>query len=228
MVKSSNCEIEITEALRTKLLRLQEPKIVILNGPPRSGKDTMVSAVTGIFPLSIAGLKMAKPLKDACFAALGITDFPIQRAMDNKYKDRAMSEFLPVNSSMTWREFQIHMSEEVMKPLFGKEVFGQIATARIADMVECTGVKFYLFSDGGFEDELRPLVRKFKAENVLIVRLHREGCDFSLDSRGDLKIAARHLGLQFEELRNDGGVLEATKELISILNDFMGGDTSGK
>ncbi len=223
MVKNSK-EVEITEALRGKLLGLQEPKLVILNGPPRSGKDTMVSAVTGIFPMSIAGLKMAKPLKDACFAALGITDFSIQRAMDNKYKDRAMSEFLPVNTSMTWREFQIHMSEEVMKPLFGKEIFGQIATARIDSMVKHTGVKFYLFSDGGFEEEMCPLVRRFKAENVLIIRLHRQGCDFSLDSRGDLRIAARHLGVQFEELRNDGGVLDATKELISILNDFMSGE----
>ena len=41
----------------------------------------------------------------------------------------------------------------------------------------------YALADGGFVEELEPIVQKVGKENVVIVQLTREGHDYSTDSR---------------------------------------------
>ena len=44
-------------------------------------------------------------------------------------------------------------------------------------------VYFKMLMIGGFVEELEPIIEKVGAENIVIVQLTREGCDYSSDSR---------------------------------------------
>ena len=43
--------------------------------------------------------------------------------------------------------------------------------------------KNYAISDGGFVDELLPVINRVGSNNFVLVQLTREGCDYSTDSR---------------------------------------------
>lgn len=44
-----------------------------------------------------------------------------------------------------------------------------------------------VFSDSGFQSEMEPLIEQFGIDNVVLVRLNRDGYDFSGDSRSYLE-----------------------------------------
>jgi len=94
------------------------------------------------------------------------------------YNDRDIKEreeFALDNLSR--RQAMIHVSENVIKPVHGKDYFGQ----RVAEEIQ-EGVN-YAIADGGFIEELEPVIEKVGTENVVIVQLTREGHDYSTDSR---------------------------------------------
>ena len=77
------------------------------------------------------------------------------------------------------RDFLIYISENVMKPHFGNDYFGQkSAHLVIHDKENDT----FAFSDGGFPEELEVMFQ-YPEIKVVLVRLHRKDCDFSKDSR---------------------------------------------
>jgi hypothetical protein len=78
---------------------------------------------------------------------------------------------------MSRREAMIHVSENIIKPKKGLDYFGQSVAEEIEEG------KNYALADGGFVEELEPIVQKVGKENVVIVQLTREGHDYSTDSR---------------------------------------------
>jgi hypothetical protein len=94
------------------------------------------------------------------------------------YNDRSVKERKEeLLEDMSRREAMIYVSEVITKPAFGKDVFGVAVASKIEDGVD------YAISDGGFEEELVPLINRVRAENILLVQLTRNGCDYSSDSR---------------------------------------------
>jgi hypothetical protein len=87
-----------------------------------------------------------------------------------------MAEF----GGLSVRQAMIKVSEEVIKPVYGKNYFGESAAKTLAEG------KLNIFSDSGFMEELIPIRNKVGAENILLIRLIREGCTFKGDSRGYL------------------------------------------
>jgi len=75
------------------------------------------------------------------------------------------------------REAMIHVSEDIIKPKNGKSFFGWKVSKEIEEGVH------YAVADGGFVEELVPLIEKVGAENIVVVQITREGHDFSTDSR---------------------------------------------
>jgi hypothetical protein len=71
----------------------------------------------------------------------------------------------------------IYVSEDITKPALGNDIFGVCVAREVEDG------KDYAISDGGFEDELVPLINRVGADNIVLVQLTREGCDYSSDSR---------------------------------------------
>jgi hypothetical protein len=145
--------------------------IILFNGPPGSGKD----AAADFFKES--GFKHLSFKYQLYKETIKYFDVEEKWFMDG-YKDRSEKEkpsFLL--NHMSRREAMIHVSEQVIKPKQGLDYFGK----QVANEINLT--KNYAISDGGFIDELIPVINKVGAENFVLVQLVREGCSYSSDSR---------------------------------------------
>ena len=69
------------------------------------------------------------------------------------------------------------MSENIIKPVFGKDAFGKALVSSLPE----SGIVF--ISDGGFPEEVQPLIDHVGEDNLLIVRIHKQGATFEGDSR---------------------------------------------
>ena len=95
-----------------------------------------------------------------------------------RYDDRSLKEVPHADLGlMSCREAMIHVSEKIIKPKHGLDYFGVL----VANEIDVT--KDYCISDGGFIDELIPVLTRVGPENFILVQLTREDEDFSSDSR---------------------------------------------
>jgi hypothetical protein len=145
---------------------------IIFNGPPGSGKDEACH-----FLKSNYGYKHLQ-MKDQLFV-----DTAYHFGVDmiwfmSDYNDRAEKERpRPELGGFSKRGALIHVSENVIKPRYGKDYYGR-KTAEKMDAVSS-----YCFSDGGFLEEIHPIINTVGQDNICIVQLYRTGCNFSSDSR---------------------------------------------
>ncbi|HHB9680476.1 TPA: hypothetical protein ACOAY7_002859 [Vibrio cholerae] len=76
------------------------------------------------------------------------------------------------------RQALIHVSEDIYKPIHGKDYFGQ-AVAKLIDNQD-----IIIYSDSGFAHEAFPVIEKVGKDNCLVVQLIRQGYDSGIkDSR---------------------------------------------
>ena len=157
------------------------------------------------------------PLKQYFFALL----FIIGAVFNNRY---LMS--LGYYSS---REALIHVSEEVVKPEYGEDYYGQ----KIVYKVQNSPERYVFLSDGGFESELTPLLDK--GYNVHIVKLERSGATFEGDSRtllneDDFK---DYSNIKFTTITNNGSLDELYENIrefafdlvLNTTKEFYGGNS---
>lgn len=182
-------------------------KVIFLNGPPRSGKDTVGRIITEVVPQARTH-KMANALKigtHALFAGLRGPD-ACKAAIARGHNREDLYEYSKETPSAfffgkTPRECYIAVSELLCKPVFGQEFFGQILAEGIQTHPE---VPLWAITDSGFVPEVLPIIRAVGRENCMLVRVHREGCTFAGDSRSyiDLDVPTKL------DLRNDGTLAE--------------------
>lgn len=147
--------------------------VVIFNGPPGSGKDES----TG-FCVDMLEPAYHMMFKEKLFElVLSIFNIPNDEFFELYNNRETKNEPTCKLNGFSPREAMIYVSETIIKPNFGKDYFGLIA----AENMDRHGIYFY--SDGGFEEELKPVYEECDG-HMLIVRLHREGCDYKEDSRG--------------------------------------------
>lgn len=152
-------------------------KVVLLNGPPRCGKDTAARALTTLFRSAVR-IGFADHLKVATHAAYGLFDDdgrPLPYAYFETVKDEPTSKFF----GLTPRAAYIAHSETYMKAHHGQRVFGTL-WCRAARRAEAPIV---VVPDSGFSEEASEVVDNFGARNVLLIRIERPGCTFAGDSR---------------------------------------------
>lgn len=115
-----------------------------------------------------------------------------------------------------------------MKPLHGVEVFGKV----LANYIRASHSDLFFVSDSGFRPEAEVLVREFGAQNVMLIRIHREGFDFTLpggkkDSRDYVNLD--DLGVESHDLENVNGDLNAlVSEAAELIGVFTGRIQKGK
>jgi hypothetical protein len=145
--------------------------IILFNGPPGTGKD---AAADFFKEKGFKHLSFKYQLFKETISFFGVDE---QWFMQG-YKDRSLKEE-PEDwlDGMSRREAMIYVSEEITKPAFGQDVFGKL----VADEIDLS--KDYCVSDGGFVDEVAPVINKVGSENFVLVQLTREGHDYSTDSR---------------------------------------------
>lgn len=155
-------------------------RVVLLNGPPRAGKDFAAAAIIREF--HGAGLvKFAGPLKRATHEAFGLTD----RA--DAHYENCKDEPHPDFGDLTPRAAYIAMSEQGIKSAFGHGHFGRAAVNRMRNLYS-RGLQLAVVSDSGFVGEALEVVKAFGPENVLLIQLFRDGYSFKGDSRSYINL----------------------------------------
>lgn len=167
-------------------------QIILLNGPPRSGKDTSAAHIRTL--LGSRDYKLSKRLKEMAHGLYGVLapvdDFGRRCIAPHDWfeakKDAPLAEF----RGLTPRQAYIAVSERYVKPVHGGDSLGRWLAGDLArDNPPVATV-----SDSGFRPELEALVRAFGAPSFLLVRLHpttkgsRVANPFSGDSRGHVDL----------------------------------------
>ncbi len=186
-------------------------RLLLVNGPPRSGKDTVGSVLAEFFPGRVYITKMAKALKERTHALYGLfesgTGQPLSHDFFETVKDQPHAWFL----GKTPREAYIAVSERLMKPLHGDAVWGDLLVEDIrlneedADLV--------IVTDSGFAREAVPAIRAMGMANTTLVRLYRGDTSFSGDSRGYITLE----GVQAYNIENNGTTFELAQTLAAVL-----------
>lgn len=153
-------------------------KIVLFNGPPRSGKDTAAALLGDLLAkrgVLYGTYSFASPLKKAAHALYGL-NVPEKHFEDRK--DKPADEFF----GGTPRRVYIDLSERAAKPIWGNDFFAKVAAQAMSRMKSHVVV-----SDCGFQHEIDVLKKSFPIGNILLIKMHRKGCDYSNDSRSYIK-----------------------------------------
>ncbi|AWN08625.1 putative deoxynucleoside monophosphate kinase [Erwinia phage Faunus] len=165
--------------------------MVVLNGPPGCGKDTIANEIVSQERIDNLGWPrfVKHQFKDALYEhtaehfQVDLDKF-IHFASDRELKD---SRTLAGLGERTPRQALIHVSEEVYKPRYGNDYFGKVEASRVSEHKgNLGGIINVIYPDGGFESEIPPVESEFDA--CLIIRLHRDGFDFKGDSRNYINL----------------------------------------
>lgn len=182
----------------------EKTQVVILNGPPNCGKDTLVRELSKMRKVNHCSFK--EPMFDIALAASGISrDDWFDRYNDRNLKEEPWDRL----NGMDCRSFMIQISENFIKPLFGKDHFGTLATNQVQEGLN-------IFTDGGFLEETETIVDEFGQRHVKLIRLHREGCTFEGDSRDYIydKVVRQTYDVTLET----GDIEGSVQKLMDILN----------
>lgn len=154
-------------------------KVIIFNAPPFAGKD--IATVHLVKHLNSKGINSHhKEVKENLFkatkACFGLSDGVWEDLYQRENKELPSYYLINDGKHFSPREAMINTSENVLKPLFGKDVFGIMAAKSLEEGVN-------IFSDGGFAEEVQCLLDEVGEENFLLVHVTRDGCSFEGDSR---------------------------------------------
>ena len=185
------------------------PKIFLLNGPPGSGKDTAGRFLAGLFRGTV--MKFATPLKDGCTAIYCNGNRELFNSFDTfENKGSPSEQFMGVSC----RQAQIDMSEKYMKPVYGQDVFGKI----LANKINLDQKDFIFVTDSGFAPEAQVLIEKFGVDNVILIKLEREGHTYDGDSRSYISLE----GIDTYTITNqEDNMLDLYKTLTEIVSNYV-------
>ena len=158
-----------------------DKKIVLLNAPSRSGKDFAAKYLTKNVP-SCRLDKFARILKEKTHALYGFHWRPWDYYED--CKDEPNDDFF----GLTPRKAYISVSEMYFKVQHGNKVFGKF----LADDLEKFNESIIAVSDSGFVEEAEVLIDRYGHNNVMLIRIHRDGYTFARvnDSRSYIELPA--------------------------------------
>lgn len=199
-------------------------RTILFNGPPRSGKDTAANTVEKMLcrlpsnPFVLSD-KFSAPNKQA-FA--GMMDLEISSDFIVPYYEDHKEEIIP-SLGISYRQWQIDFSEKFMKPLYGEQIFAKLLwdrnTAKSENSVGALTPDYLVLSDCGFQIEVDYLISKLNHKDILIFRLHREGFDFSKDSRS--YITAPRTVLQLDIYNTN--LLSLKTDIIDVVRIWLNG-----
>ncbi len=182
-----------------------EHKYLLINGPARSGKDTLAQILATRRP-NIVITKFAAHLKDATHAAYGILGVPHDHY--ESAKELPSDDFF----GLTPRQAYIKFSETYMKVHHGKDVFAKLFVRYYKKLLLQPEPLNFLISDSGFIDETLAFASIVGPQNVQLVRIHREGYDFSGDSRE--YVYPDTYGVLSFDVTNETGNINAVVEAV--------------
>ena len=159
-------------------------KIICLNGAPRSGKDT-VGEILKSLSSDVSLMKFAAPLDDIAKTILAVPEEQY-RVLREEKKDQLLE-----GSRSTMRDLLIGISENLLKPIFGRTYFADAAADKIHHHLHKYRVlrtepsDIFVITDCGFQyeyDRFKERMDELKIPTKL-VQIQRDGTSFEGDSR---------------------------------------------
>ena len=147
-----------------------QKKLILLNGPPRCGKDTLANMLEK--RCGFTHLKITSPLKERVHGLYGMPDAPHDAFDDCKSEKR--NEFL----GLTPREAYIKVWEKYLLPMHGEGMLIDM----LIDSIDNSSNNLFVISDIGFNRESQALFNYY-GDQGLLVKIQRPGCDFTDDIR---------------------------------------------
>lgn len=187
-----------------------EKYVVVLNAPANAGKDMVAEYLTSlgcIGEYEVHHKEFKKPLFDIAKAVAQIKDHEWDKLYTREFKEVPSSKLF----GRSPREHMIHTSENLIKPVYGNLYFGNVLAMSLDYGIN-------VVSDSGFYSELVPIVDKVKASNILLVRIHRDGCSFDGDSREYLY----DTGCKEVDVYNDKSPEDLFYTIENIIDEFIG------
>jgi len=148
--------------------------IILLNGPPRSGKDTAAEFITLMVGNSkVQHIKMSRPMKAALRLIFGFTMAEVRELEENKDQGNG-----PEFADLSYREMQIKLFEH-LKETYGPEVLGRIFIRHDRHTMK----RHTVVSDAGLTVEIEPIVEAYPYKDIGLIQIRRPGCNFDNDIR---------------------------------------------
>ncbi len=151
--------------------------IIILNGPPNSGKDTAAEFIVKMIS-QVNHAKLSRPLK-----AAANNIFDLQPGTLKFFHEDSDLES-PFLLGSTYRQVQIDLFV-MLQAKFGDDVLARLFIRYAKKNI---AAKHIVISDCGRTVEAQALVAHYSKNEVALIKLAREGCDFSKDIREYVKI----------------------------------------
>lgn len=145
---------------------------ILLNGPPRVGKDTASEVLAAAIDAEVAVIKFTKPVKDMTHARFGLV---CEHDAYEVLKDTPLREF----GGLTPRQAYIETSDR-LKAERGPDAVAQL----FVEAMMASTARVIINPDLGFDFEAQAVVDQLGADKVVIIRISCEGHDFSSDCRG--------------------------------------------
>lgn len=172
-------------------------KVIFIQGPPRSGKDTVGEILRSqLRRLGHAArvYKFADPIADWSESFFGVS------CRDEAIKDERHHN----TEGKTPREVAIAFSERAIKPVFGHDIFGKVLSRKIAQGDQ----DFAIITDSGFPLEAAPIYRQVGLTNCVALQLERDGTSFVNDSRDYWELPAPGRTTRFRNVGSMSNLLE--------------------
>lgn len=169
-------------------------KIILLNGPAGVGKDTLGKLLFDKYHEAghtVYHAEFKNGLRRVIKGMLSEYHYALflKHSKCRVQKERPQG-YLGGKSP---RDFQIWVSEDVIKPVFGDYYFGKMALEDCREARDTIGADVAIFTDSGFEAERTPLA---DVHDVYTIALHRDGLSFKGDSRGYLRFPFATVNLE--------------------------------
>lgn len=197
--------------------------VLLLNGPPRSGKDSIANLLEDMY--EIPHYKFANELKHAVHRSYGL--FTIPADYFEERKDQPCEELYGI----TPRQAYIQYSEHYAKPLHGDAIWGTILSQTISKEIKESNTKssndnqLIVISDSGFLTEMISLIRNVNIRSIIHVHLFKEDCSFINDSRSYVEIPSKYLtGIDYTmcSITNKHGSLHtAFNSVLSHIKQYL-------
>ena len=177
-------------------------KIIILNGPKSCGKDHAARAIEQYFGSELCPhLKFSQPLKNIVASILGLNVADLENVKEKE-----------IFKGMSYRDMQIFTFQQLAK-VFGEDWLGRVTANQLID----NEVQFAIFSDGGRQADITHILRTVGPQNVMIVQIMREGCDFT----GDIRSYISAPNVTMKHIVNKGDVTYVN-EMVDFAAQFFG------
>lgn len=218
--------------------------IVIFNAPPNAGKDVSADYLHEYFQ-SGQRLSFKEALYEDTAEYFGIdvkdlveyhSDRELKEQaseMFRKYKKHSLKQYffallfiigavfnnryLMSLGYYSSREALIHVSEDIMKPKYGQDYYG----LKVLDKVSNSSERYSFASDGGFKNEVLPLLDA--DYQVVVAQLERSGVTFEGDSRTLLNEDdfEGYGNIKFTTISNNGGLDELYENIREFAFDLV-------